>query len=244
MPSVRTLAGLIVLSVSLGLSGCGDKAATSADAEARDDPKAEAGPSAPADAAPAEVPSEDAGQGEGGEPEPEAGEDAGDEAADAAADATGTQAEGDDGEAAAEAGAAEASAGEEPAADPKALLDEAKKKKTSDERAMEALTEAEAAGAKPLELAKAANARGEALHADPERAAKFYQWAADKDPKYPVPVFNLAKQAAVKGEVDEVKKHLTEVKARGGKKLLGQIEFDPMWEIVKDDPAVRALLEG
>lgn len=144
----------------------------------------------------------------------------------------------------AEEDAAEDGEAGDAAPDPKALLGEARSKKTSDERAKEALQQAEEAGAKPRELAKAANARGEALHATPERAAEFFTWAADKDPKYPEPVFNLAKQAAVSGDVAEVKKRLTEVKARKGNKLLQQIEFDPMWEIVKDDPEVRALLEG
>ena len=129
----------------------------------------------------------------------------------------------------------------EPPADPKALLKEARKKKTTDERALEALTQAEEAGAKVRDLAKAANARGLALHATPERAAKFFEWAADKDKKYPDPMFNLAKQAVNTGDVDKAKGLLKQVHERKGKKLLSQLEFDPMWEIVKDDPEVKEL---
>lgn len=131
---------------------------------------------------------------------------------------------------------------EQPALDTGKLLAEVRSKKTTDERALEALAEAKEAGAGILDLAKAANARGEALYASPERATKFFEWSAEQAPKYPVPVFNLAKQAAVKGDVDEVKKYLVQVHERGGHKLLSQIEFDPMWEIVKDDPDVRKLL--
>ena len=180
-----------------------------------------------------------------------------------AAKAEAGDAKGETGDAKAEAGDAKAEAGDEkadggaksetggeptdptaPAADPATLLTEVKNKKTTDERALAALDEAGTAGAKLRDIAKAANARGEKLFEHPERAKAFFEWAAAKDPKYPDPVFNLAKQAVVTGDVDEVKKHLEQVKARGGKKLLGQIEYDATWEIVKDDPAVRKLLEG
>lgn len=130
----------------------------------------------------------------------------------------------------------------EPAADPKALLKEARSKRTKDQQAMELLAQAEEAGAKPREVAKAATDRGLALHGTPERAAKLFEWAAEKDAAYPDPVWHLAKQAAVQGNVDRTKELLAKVHERGGKKLLQQIEFDPMWEIVKDDPDVRALL--
>jgi hypothetical protein len=129
-------------------------------------------------------------------------------------------------------------------ADPKALITEVKSKKTKDDRALAALAEAETAGAKLRDVAAAANARGETLFATPERATPFFEWSAAKDPKYPEPVFNLAKQAVITGDLDTVIKHLTEVKKRGGKKLLGQIEYDATWELVKDDPAVRKLLGG
>ena len=35
---------------------------------------------------------------------------------------------------------------------------------------------------------------------------------------------------------------LTEVKSRGGKKLIKQVGYDPLFEVVKDDPAVQALM--
>ncbi len=128
------------------------------------------------------------------------------------------------------------------AADTDALVKEIKNKRTTDERALEALAEIETAGMKLRDVAKAANARGVALHATPDRAKTFFVWAMEKDDKYPDPAFNLAKQAANLGEVAETVQYLTEVKKRGGKKLLQQVDFDPMWEIVKDDPDVRALL--
>jgi hypothetical protein len=123
------------------------------------------------------------------------------------------------------------------------LLKEAKSRRTKDDRALAALDEAEKAGASPTDLAKAANARGLALHASPDRARKFFEWAAEKDPKYADPVFNIAKQFAMLGDVPMVKEYLTKTRERGGKRLLRQIEFDPMWEIVKDDPEVRKLLK-
>ena len=57
-------------------------------------------------------------------------------------------------------------------------------------------------------------------------------------------MWSTAKQSANGGDVDATRELLTQVKARGGKKLLTQVDFDPMWEIVKDDPEVRKLLEG
>ncbi|MCX4242146.1 hypothetical protein [Paraliomyxa miuraensis] len=127
--------------------------------------------------------------------------------------------------------------------DLKALLKEIKSKKTKDARLQAAIVEAEGAGVETLELAKSINSRGEALHATPERAKAMFELALEKDATYPNPAFNLAKQAAVLGELDEAKKWLTVVKERKGSKLLKQIEFDPMWEILKDDPDVRALLK-
>ena len=129
------------------------------------------------------------------------------------------------------------------AVDVEALLKEIKSKKTKDERAKAAVAEAEAGGAEPAALAKALVARGEALYADPERAKVFFELANEKDPKGPDAAFNLAKQAALVGDVDEAKKWLTVVHERKGKKLLKKIDFDPMWEIVKDDPDVRAMLK-
>lgn len=148
-----------------------------------------------------------------------------------------------------EAGAT-GSGGEEAAAettggtvDVPALLKEIKNKRTKDARAQAAVAEAVAAGADPAALAKALNSRGEALFADPDRAKVFFELANETDPKATAPAFNLAKQAAVVGELDEAKKWLTVVRERKGKKLLKQIDFDPMWEILKDDPDVRALLK-
>lgn len=181
----------------------------------------------------------DAAKAEGGEAKADGGE-AKAEGGEAKAD--GGEAKADGGEAKAdEGGAADPTAG---AADPAALFTEVKNKKTTDERALAALAEAEAAGAKLRDVAKAANDRGTKLFEDPERAKKFFEWAAAKDKKYPDPEFNLAKQLVVTGDLDECKKHLTEVKARGGKKLLGQIEYDATWEVLKDDPDVRKLLGG
>jgi len=123
----------------------------------------------------------------------------------------------------------------------KDLLKEVTRSKTTDPRALEALAQAEAGGATPREVAKAAYDRGKVLHTSPERAAAFFEWAAQKDPKYADPLFALAQQSVVTGDVDVTIERLKEVKARRGERLLQQIEFDPMWEIVRDDPAVRAL---
>jgi hypothetical protein len=218
-------------------------------ADAKPDDPAKASPSeptpsdtAPSDTAPSDTaPSESktsVGDDAKTPPAAEAGE-----PTDAKAD-TGGAADAPAAEAGVEAGSGSAAedTGDAPA-DPEALLKEAKLKKTKDERALEALTQAETAGAKVRDLAKAANARGLALYATPERAKPFFEWALAKDPKYADPAFNLAKQAVVLGEVEETRKWLTETKARGGKKLVQQVDFDPMWEIVKDDPDVRALLE-
>lgn len=129
------------------------------------------------------------------------------------------------------------------AVDVAALLKEIKGKKTKDARAEAAVAEAEAAGVDPVELAKALVARGTALFAEPDRAKTFFELANEKDPKSPAAAFELAKQAAVVGEIEEAKKWLTVVHERKGKKLLKKIDFDPMWEILKDDPDVRAMIK-
>ncbi len=154
------------------------------------------------------------------------------------------EAEAEAGAAEAEAGAAEGEAAEAGAPDAAALMAEAKNKKTKDDRALAALAEAEAAGAKPNALAKAAKARGDALHDAPDRAKTFYEWANEKDPKYPDAAFALAKQAVNLGEIEETKKWLKIVHERKGKKLLQQLSFDPMWEIVADDPEVKGWYDG
>ena len=126
--------------------------------------------------------------------------------------------------------------------DPKAMLATAVNRRTKDDDARKLLAEAEAAGASVRDVAKAAVDRGLQLHATPDRAAAFFEWAAEKDPKYPDPIWHLARQAVVEGDVTRSKELLGTVNERGGKKLLQQIDFDPMWEIVKDDPDVRKLL--
>lgn len=165
----------------------------------------------------------DTGTGGAGEPgtggadagEDTAGEDAGDDAADA---------------------------GETAEADPvKPLLDEVTNKRTKDDRAMAALDEAKQAGAEVGDLAAAANKRGTRLFTSPDRAKKFFEYARDIDPKYPDASFNLAKLAANTGDVGEVKELLAETKARGGKKLLKTVGFDPTFALVADDPDVVAL---
>lgn len=229
------------------LAACGGDKAPAADAGK---PAADAGKAPASDPKAAEdtaIAKADEPPGEGdASPTGEAPIDEGAEPEATATDATATDAKaegkGDTG-AAAEGEGGESGAEEPAPADPKALLTEAKSKKTKDDRALAALAEAEAAGAEPKDLAKAANARGLALHATPDRAKQFFQWALDKDPKAADPAFNLAKQAVVTGELDETKKWLEETKKRGGKKLLAQVEYDPMWEIVKDDPDVKALLQ-
>ena len=138
--------------------------------------------------------------------------------------------------------AADSTGGPPAAPDPKAMLAKVRSKKTPDETALALLADAEAAGASKRALARAALGRAKALFGDPARAERFLSWAKDKDPKYPEPVFELARQAAIRGDVPTVKTLLSEVKKRGGKRLLDQIDFDPTWDIVKDDPDVRALL--
>lgn len=154
------------------------------------------------------------------------------------------------GEATAGATAGAATAGDAAAPDPAAaaadktkLLGEAKAKKTSDTRAKKALEDAEKAGATPRELAEAANARGEELFGEPDRAKAFFEWARDKDTSYPEPVYNLAKQTVMAGEIPATVDHLKEVNKRGGKKLLKQVGFDPAFEIVKDDPEIAKLIK-
>lgn len=179
--------------------------------------------------------------------------------------AGGDEAEGGDGDEGDENGEAEgggtpdddgketaAEGGDEPAVkggggaggkDSATLIKEARTTKTTDDRALAALAEAETAGATIKELARAAKARGDYLYKAPDRAKVFYEWSAAKDETYADPVFALAKQKAVTGDVADVVKLLKQVSERkGGKKLLEQIDFDPTWDIVKDDSDVRALL--
>lgn len=142
------------------------------------------------------------------------------------------------GDAAAPAGDAAA-----PAVDKAKLFAEVKAKKTSDARAKKALEEAEAGGATVRELAEASNARGVMLlgSGEAERATTAFEWAREKDPSYPDASFNLAKQSAMAGEIPETVKLLQEVHKRGGKTLLKQVGYDPVFEIVKDDPDVQKI---
>jgi len=122
------------------------------------------------------------------------------------------------------------------------LIKEVRSRDTEDDRAITALAEAKTLGAEPRELAEAAHDRGKALYATPERATKFFQWAADADTSFAEPVFALARQAVVEGNVEETIRLLKEVKTRKGGDLLQEIGFDATWEIIKDDPEIRALL--
>ncbi len=124
------------------------------------------------------------------------------------------------------------------------LFTEVKKRRTKDKRALAALAEAEKLGAESRALANAAYARAKALFANPERAKAFFEWAADKDKTFPDPVFDLARQAVMSGDIPTTKELLTEVRKRkGGKKLLQQLDFDPTWDIVKDDSDIRGLMK-
>lgn len=178
----------------------------------------------------------EAGAAEAGAAEAGAGEADADEAG---ADEPGTAEAG-----AAEAGAAEA--GAEPAEDVAAgLFEQAKSLDTDDAAAKKALTDAIAAGGSKLDAAKAANARGEALMAagEGERAAGFFQWAADTHSLLAEPVYNLATLAAYAGDLDIAKEHLQELKKRGNKKLMKKVGIDPAFALLHDDPEVREIYE-
>jgi hypothetical protein len=132
----------------------------------------------------------------------------------------------------------------EPPADPKKdLLAEVTNRKTKDERATAALAEAKAAGATARELASAANKRGTRLFGTPDRARPFFEYARDEDKRFADASFNLAKLSAMTGEIPVIIEHLTEVKKRGGKRLLQTVEYDPTFALVADDPDVLALLK-
>jgi hypothetical protein len=151
-------------------------------------------------------------------------------------------------EGAAEAGAGAETGGAEAGAPPsgatvETLVTEVKSKKTKDDRARAALDEAEKLGAEPAALAAAANDRGETLMSDPDRATAFFEYARDKDKAFAEASFNLAKLAANAGDLPVAIEHLTEVKKRGGKKLLKKVETSPEFFVLIDDPDVQALLK-
>ncbi|MCB9702965.1 MAG: hypothetical protein H6711_13810 [Myxococcales bacterium] len=241
-----TLPALLVLCTALACGG--DKPGAAGK-------EGEKTPAAPAEGAAegAEKPAEGASAGAEKAGDEKAGDEkAGDEKAggekagsggEAAGEAAGGEAAGADAAASAggEADGVEA-AGDDAAAAIDKLLAEVKSKKTKDDRAEKALAEAEAAGAEVADLAKAANARGEALMGDGERAQKFFEWARDKDPKNADASFNLAKMTVLAGDIPGTITHLEEVKKRGGKKLLKTVGYDPLFELVKDDPKVQALI--
>ena len=160
---------------------------------------------------------------------------------------------------AAEAGAAEAGAGEAGAGEAGAaagetgaaedvvpgLFEQAKSLDTGDDEAKKALADAIAAGATKIDAAKIANERGEALMADGEgeRAAVFFQWAADTHKLYADPIYNLATLAAYAGDLDIAKEHLQELQKRGNKKLMKKVGVDPAFALLVDDPEVRKIYE-
>ena len=72
-------------------------------------------------------------------------------------------------------------------------------------------------GAAKLDVAKVANARGEALltTGESERAEPFFVWARDAHSLYAEPVYNLAKMAAYAGDLEIAKEHLQELQLIG-----------------------------
>lgn len=236
LPGVLTALMLSIVPLACGGGSKGGKS------ESKDEAKT---PTPAADGTPADVKVADDGAGSAGGPAAEAGGSA-TSGGTGGAESGGPAAAGSSGGAVAdETGGSSSEAGGTTggAVDTKALLKEIKSKRTKDDRLEAAMAEAEAAGVETLDVAKALNKRGEALFATPDRAKAMFELALEKDATYPNPAFNLAKQAAMLGELDEAKKWLAIVKERKGKKLLKEIEFDPMWEILKDDPDVRALLK-
>jgi hypothetical protein len=157
--------------------------------------------------------------------------------------------------AAGEAGAAEAGspeAGAPEAGTPEAaadvvpgLFEQAKSLDTDDEAAKKALADAIAAGGTKIDAAKIAYARGEALMSDGEgeRAAIFYQWAADTHKLYAEPIYKLATLAAYAGDLEIAKEHLQELQKRGNKKLMKKVGVDPAFAPLHDDPDVRKIYE-
>jgi hypothetical protein len=78
---------------------------------------------------------------------------------------------------------------------------------------------------------------------EPERAKPFFEYAMAADEKYPDAPFNLAKLAANEGDLERVKELLTEVKARGGKKLLKTVGYDPTFALVAGEADIEKLLK-
>lgn len=122
------------------------------------------------------------------------------------------------------------------------LLARAASMRISDNEAIKTLEQANAAGATAKQAALAANARGEKLFSKPERAELLFSWAQNHYPRHPLPVYNRAKLAAIRGDIAKVRLHLQTVKERGGLKLLRKVGFDPTFALVHDDPQVRSLI--
>lgn len=126
----------------------------------------------------------------------------------------------------------------------KVLLARVASLKSSDAAALKYLAKAQDKDTTAKQRALAANSRGEKLFSSPTRADRFFAWAQDHYPKHPLPPFNRAKLAAIRGEIDEVKRHLQTVKERRGRKLLSKVGFDPTFALVHDDPEVRSLIRS
>ncbi|HLT36951.1 MAG TPA: hypothetical protein VK034_11720 [Enhygromyxa sp.] len=217
-------AALSILALSLAPACKGDQADGGKSADKQPEPAAsgegEVAPSEPGEGGPS--------QGEAGQPQPEAGEVAAGEAG------------------AAEAGAAEAGSPEQPAVDVvPGLFEQAKNLDTDDDAAKKALADAIAAGGPKIDAAKIAYERGDKLMADgeAERAAIFYQWAADTHKLYAEPVYKLATLAAYAGDLEIAKEHLAELQKRGNKKLMKKVGVDPAFAPLHDDPDVRKIYE-
>lgn len=117
--------------------------------------------------------------------------------------------------------------------------------RTTDKQALDLLAQAQTrkdSSAKSRALA--ANARGEKLFTQPERAERFFTWAQTHYQKHPLAPYNRAKLAAIRGDIAQVKAHLNVVKERRGKKLLSKVSFDPTFALVHDDPEVRSLIRS
>lgn len=127
----------------------------------------------------------------------------------------------------------------------KSMLAKVRSTRVSDGAAMKYLEQAQALPDNSAkDRALAANGRGEKLFAQADRADRFFAWAESHYARHPLPSFNRAKLAAIRGEIAQVKTHLKTVKARKGKKLLAKVGFDPTFALVHDDPEVRSLIRS
>jgi hypothetical protein len=223
-PSGGIVAALSVIT-ALTLSACkGEATDGKADAGAKSsETKKSDGVEIPGDKTVPTEPGAEAGVASGGTPPPD-----------------GTEA------GAADAGATSAGTVEPPAGpDPAVLLAMAANLDTDDATATSSLDDAVAAGAAKLDVAKVANTRGEALltKGEGERAEPFFVWARDAHNLFAEPVFNLAKMAALTGDLELAKEHLQELEKRGNKKLMKKVGVEPAFTPLIDDPDVRKLFE-